>query len=147
MIAAGRHNGSVPNHSELTLADGTSIRLELAPAHGAPQQAAPAGAPAPGPDGGAATDLPDGMGPAVPVARGGERAAATAVAALRTTLRPLGPLLQEIHDAVTASEQPPDEMSVQFGVQVGQDLKLGIVGANGQASLTITATWRPQQAR
>jgi hypothetical protein len=25
---------------------------------------------------------------------------------------------------------------------VGQDLKLGIVGANGQASLTVSATWQ-----
>ncbi|GGU70023.1 hypothetical protein GCM10010211_39550 [Streptomyces albospinus] len=123
--------------------------MELAPAAGAPR-------PHPQPDAAqdrtvapalaAGADLPDGMGPTVPVARGGAAAAATAVAALHTTLRPLGPLLQEIHDAVTASERPPHEMSVQFGVQVGQDLKLGIVGANGQASLTITATWRPQRA-
>ncbi|PNE37415.1 CU044_2847 family protein [Streptomyces noursei] len=129
----------MPNHAELTLADGTSIRLELAPAHGGPR-------PADSSDGDPAADLPGRIEELVPRARGGERAAATAVAALRTTLRPLGPLLQEIHDAVASAEQPPDQMSVQFGVQIGQDLKLGIVGANGRASLTITATWRPQQA-
>ncbi|QHC24011.1 CU044_2847 family protein [Streptomyces sp. GS7] len=132
----------MPNHSELTLADGTSIRLELTPVDGAHR-------PHPQPDAATdrteAADLPEGTGPTGPVARGGAAAAATAVAALHTTLRPLGPLLQEIHDAVTASERPPHEMSVQFGVQVGQDLKLGLVGANGRASLTITATWRPQR--
>ncbi|REK92032.1 hypothetical protein DY245_01330 [Streptomyces inhibens] len=127
----------MPNLSEFSLADGTSIRLELAPTGSAPLPPAQ-----PAPD-----DLPDGMGPTVPVARGGGAAAgASAVAAMRSTLRPLGPLLQEIHDAVIASERPPHEMSVQFGVQVGQDLKLGIVGANGHASLTITATWQPQRA-
>ncbi|MFB7635114.1 CU044_2847 family protein [Streptomyces sp. NPDC056149] len=113
--------GTVPNHAELTLADGTSIRLELAPAQGAP------GPPE------TAEDAFLGLGKA-PV-----------TAALRTTLHPLGQLLQEIHDAVTTAERLPPEMSVQFGVQIGQDLKLGIVGANGRASLTVTATWRPQQ--
>ncbi|WP_425444821.1 CU044_2847 family protein [Streptomyces milbemycinicus] len=69
-------------------------------------------------------------------------AAALATDALRTVLRPLGPLLQEVHDAVCAAPNPPHEINVQFGVQVGQDLKLGIVGANGQASLTVSATWQ-----
>ncbi len=41
-----------------------------------------------------------------------------------------------------AAANPPQELSVEFGVQIGQDLKLGIVDANGQASLTITATWK-----
>jgi len=31
-------------------------------------------------------------------------------------------------------------------VQVGQDLKLGIVGGSGQARLTVTATWKPVPA-
>ncbi|MFF2809813.1 CU044_2847 family protein [Streptomyces sp. NPDC058000] len=128
----------VPHDAELTLADGTSVRLELAPVQGASR---PDGTP-----GGEAAALPEGAGPGVPAARGGERAAAAVVAALRTTPRPLGPLLQEIHDAATSAERPPDELSVQFGVQVGQDLKLGIVAGNGRASLTITATWRPPRA-
>ncbi|MFE1172920.1 CU044_2847 family protein [Streptomyces sp. NPDC058773] len=125
----------MPQLTEFSLADGTSVCLELAPT----TAAAP---PAQSQD----ADLPDGMGPTVPVARGGAAAGAGALAAMRTTLQPLGPLLQEIHDAVIASQRPPHEMSVQFGVQVGQDLKLGIVGANGHASLTITATWQPQRA-
>ncbi|MDW6059016.1 CU044_2847 family protein [Streptomyces sp. FXJ1.4098] len=82
------------------------------------------------------------MGGVTPVGRGSRAAAALATDALRTVLRPLGPLLQEVHDAVRAAPNPPHEINVQFGVQVGQDLKLGIVGANGQASLTVSATWQ-----
>ncbi|GAA2671029.1 CU044_2847 family protein [Streptomyces lunalinharesii] len=127
----------MPHDAELALADGTSIRLELAPAPD-PTRAdeLPGTAPAEGFWGRTA--------PETAGAHGGGRAAAEAVAALHTVLRPLGPLLQEVHDAVTAAERPPDEVSVQFGVQVGQDLKLGVVAGSGRASLTITATWRPQ---
>ncbi|WP_369696869.1 CU044_2847 family protein [Streptomyces sp. XD-27] len=110
----------VTDYTELSLSDGTSVRLEVVPA--------------PPPDGG--------FGGVSPVGRGPSSAALRAAEAARTVLRPLGPLLQEVHDAVSSGAVPPDEISVQFGVQVGQDLKLGIVGANGQASLTISATWR-----
>lgn len=111
--------------------DGTPVRFLLAPA---------ASAAAPGPDDG----LPEGMGRAVPVAAGGGGAVASlAAGALRQALRPLSPLLQEVHDAVSAVPEPPSELSVTFGVQIGQDLKLGIVGGNGQAHLTVTATWSP----
>nr|WP_099054935.1 CU044_2847 family protein [Streptomyces fodineus] len=121
--------------SELQLADGTAVRFQLTPADdraGAPAQQA--------------GQLPEGMGATVPVSRGGRGVAAHAVETLRSTLRPLGPFLQEIHDAVAGSERPPQEISVTFGVQVGQDLKLGIVGGNGQAHLTVSATWRPAPA-
>ncbi|WP_431041516.1 CU044_2847 family protein [Streptomyces sp. P1-3] len=110
----------VTDYTELSLSDGTSVRLEVVPA--------------PPPDGG--------FGGVSPVGRGPSSAALRAAEAARAVLRPLGPLLQEVHDAVSSGAVPPDEVSVQFGVQVGQDLKLGIVGANGQASLTISATWR-----
>ncbi|MFE5737378.1 CU044_2847 family protein [Streptomyces celluloflavus] len=125
-----------PQLAELSLRDGTTIRLELTPTGSGPApspQDRPYGA-----------DPPEGAGPTVPVPRSGAGAATAAVATLRMTLRPLGPLLQEIHDVITTSERPPNELSVQFGVQVGQDLKLGIVGVNGRASLTITATWQPR---
>ncbi|MGW2545603.1 CU044_2847 family protein [Kitasatospora sp. NPDC001574] len=36
--------------------------------------------------------------------------------------------------------------TVTFGVQLTQDLKLGIVNGNGQAHLTVTASWSPEQA-
>ncbi|MFD8381117.1 CU044_2847 family protein [Streptomyces sp. NPDC059679] len=121
----------VTDYAEIVLADDTSVRLELAPAGTAASGTQPA---KPGGLGG--------VGGVTPVGRGSRAAAALATDALRTVLRPLGPLLQEVHDAVCAAPNPPHEINVQFGVQVGQDLKLGIVGANGQASLTVSATWQ-----
>ncbi|MDH2390746.1 CU044_2847 family protein [Streptomyces sp. HNM0663] len=135
----------MPTFTELELADGTSVRFEATavtpgtPAHPA-GDTHPAGAADP-----ADEDLPDGMGRSVPVSRG-RGAAAFAVDTLRTALRPLGPLLQEVHDAVVASDAPPQEVNVTFGVQVGHDLKLGIVGGSGQAHITVSATWQPAPA-
>jgi hypothetical protein len=63
---------------------------------------------------------------------------------LRSALRPLGPLLEEVHTAVTATAHPPQHLTVEFGIQIGQDLKLGVVGANGQATMTVSATWEDQ---
>ncbi|GGV96697.1 hypothetical protein GCM10015535_66590 [Streptomyces gelaticus] len=91
-----------------------------------------------------AEQAPDGIGPLVPVARR-RRAAAVAADALRTTLQPLGSLVQDVHDAITTGATPPAEVSVTFGVQLGHDLKLGIVSGSGQAHLTVTATWKPEQ--
>ncbi|MGW7338097.1 CU044_2847 family protein [Streptomyces sp. NPDC054808] len=115
---------------DLTLDDGSPVRFLLAPADGTP--AAPVD-----------DDLPEGMGRAVPVARGTGTVARFAAGALRGALSPLGPLIQEVHDAATAVPDPPTELSVTFGVQVGQDLKLGIVGGTGTAHLTVTASWSP----
>jgi hypothetical protein len=78
-----RHNGHVPEFMELTLDDGAAIRLEVAPV-GEPR-----------------TDLPDAFGEVEPVARG--RASELAVETLRVALRPLGTVLQEIHDAVATT--------------------------------------------
>ncbi|WP_395572054.1 CU044_2847 family protein [Streptomyces sp. BK79] len=115
---------------DLELDDGTPVRFLLGPADGT--------VPVPADD-----DLPEGMGRAVPVARGTGTVARFAAGALRGALSPLGPLIQEVHDAATAVPDPPTELSVTFGVQVGQDLKLGVVGGTGQAHLTVTASWRP----
>ncbi|MER7788415.1 CU044_2847 family protein [Streptomyces sp. NPDC097640] len=127
------------DYAEIVLADDTSVRLELAPVGTAPSggPGGEAGGSRPGRPGGIG-----GVGGVTPVGRGSRAAAALAAEGLRTVLRPLGPLLQEVHDAVSAAPNPPHEINVQFGVQVGQDLKLGIVGANGQASLTVSATWQ-----
>lgn len=88
-----------------------------------------------------------GVGGVTPVGRGTRAAAALADAGLGVVLQGLGSVLQDVHDAVRSAPQPPQEFTVQFGVQVGQDLKLGIVGVNGNASLTISATWRPEEQR
>ncbi|QDQ15603.1 hypothetical protein FH965_37835 [Streptomyces spectabilis] len=119
------------DYLEFTLDDGARVRLELAPAGEAPA-AAPEGT---------ETDLPSGISGVTPVGRG-VRVGTLATDALRTVLSPLGPVLQQVHDAVRGIPDPPQELSVDFGVQIGQDLRLGIVGAGGQASMTVSATWQ-----
>lgn len=120
-----RMNGS----QDFTLSDGTTVHFLIQPVERPTSDAEQA---------------PDGMGPLVPVARQRRAAAAVAADALRTTLQPLGSLVQDVHDAVTTGATPPAEVSVTFGVQLGHDLKLGIVSGNGQAHLTVTATWKPE---
>lgn len=122
----------VSTYTELELSDGTAVRFEIAAAGGGPVPTVDEG-----------LDLPEGMGVSVPVGLGGRGVTTFAVETLRTALHPLGPLLQEVHDAITGSERPPQEVNVTFGVEVGGDLKLGIVGADGRAHLTVSATWRP----
>ncbi|MFF8845410.1 CU044_2847 family protein [Streptomyces sp. NPDC015127] len=125
---------SVSTFTELQLADGTSVRFDIGPGAAGTGN----GASAPVPD----DDWPDGMGHTVPVARG-DQAASFAVETLRRTLHPLGTILQEVHDAVMTAQSPPQEINVAFGIQVGHDLKLGIVGGSGQAHITVSATWQP----
>ena len=103
---------------------------------------APTEDPLPGAPAATEEDLPEGFGGVTPVGRGRRDPGPVATGSLRTALRPLAPLLQEIHDAVSAAPSPPQEVSVQFGVQLCQDFKLGIVGASGQANLTVSATWQ-----
>jgi hypothetical protein len=126
--AGDRHNGEVPDFVELTLDDGSAVRLELAPVGDAPVGAVDD------------PDLPEGFGGVDPVSRG--RAAALAVGTLRAVLRPLGAVLQEVHDSVVARPDPPQELNISFGLQLGQDLKLGVVNAGGSASMTVSATWQ-----
>ncbi|WP_030252669.1 CU044_2847 family protein [Streptomyces violens] len=121
----------MPEYAELQLSDRTLVRLALAPV-GTPAPAVPAARP----------DLPDGAGTVEPVGRARERVAALAGDGLRAVLSPLGPLLQEVHDSVVRTENPPQELSVEFGVQIGQDLKLGIAGGSTQAAMKITASWQ-----
>lgn len=127
----------MPAYMELALTDGSQVRLELSEAGESAGES------------NGKADLPEGFGTATPVASGGGagRAATVAADALRTALRPLGPLLDEVHGAVSASENPPQEITVAFGVEIGQDLKLGIVGANGKATMSISATWQTGQSR
>ncbi len=118
------------DYLELTLDDGAHVRLELAAAGEAPAAA---------PDG-VEADLPRGISGVTPVGSGA-RVGTLATDALRSVLSPLGPVLQQVHDAVRGIPDPPRELSVDFGIQIGQDLRLGIVGAGGQASMTVSATW------
>ncbi|WP_219092766.1 CU044_2847 family protein [Streptomyces sp. JJ38] len=95
------------------------------------------GPPTPGAEGAA-----PGFGGSVPVARRRSRTATAAGSALRTMLSPLVPLLQQVRDTAATVPDRPDELSVSFGVRVGQDLKLAVVGAKGEATLSVTATWQ-----
>jgi NTP-dependent ternary system trypsin peptidase co-occuring protein len=119
---------AVPHYDymEFTLDDGAQVRLHLSGAGQPPSDDA---------------DLPDGISGVVPTGRGA-RVGALATDALRTVLSPLGGVLQQVHDSVRGIPDPPHEISVDFGIQIGQDLKIGIVGVNGQASMTISATWQ-----
>ncbi|SEG93336.1 hypothetical protein SAMN05216223_12794 [Actinacidiphila yanglinensis] len=116
--------------SDGELDDGTPVRFLLTPVPGPARDAG----------------LPEGMGRAVPVATGGRTVASLAAGALRGALTPLGPLLHSVHEAATALPEPPTEISVTFGLQVGQDLRFGIVGGSGQAHLSVTASWKPAPA-
>ncbi|MGA4843918.1 CU044_2847 family protein [Streptomyces sp. G45] len=127
------------DYVEFTLDDGARVRLELAGTGAAPADPGDPGDPH-GP-GDMDADLPGGISGVTPVGRGA-RVSAAATDALRAVLSPLGPVLQQVHDAVRGIPDPPGEISVGFGVQIGQDLKLGIVGAGGQASMTVSATWQ-----
>jgi hypothetical protein len=114
------------DYIEFALDDGAQVRLELSGAGQSWSEGA---------------DLPEGISGVTPTGRGA-RVGTLATDALRTVLSPLGGVLQQVHDSVRGIPDPPHEISVDFGIQIGQDLKIGIVGANGQASMTISATWR-----
>ncbi|WJV45311.1 CU044_2847 family protein [Streptomyces flavofungini] len=120
----------MPEYLELDLS-GAALRVRLADVGEAPPAASDDGA------------LPAEFGVPGPVSSGGGgRAAALAADTLRATLRPLGPLLDQVHASVSGAEHPPDEFGVEFGVEVGKDLKLGIVGVKGTATMTVSAMWR-----
>jgi hypothetical protein len=129
----------MPESLEVEFA-GAVLRLELSDV-GEP---APAGGPTE--EDGDFRDLPEGFGTVTKVGRTRDRAAVLATEGLQAMLSPLGPLLQEVHRSVTSVPEPPQQLSVTFGVQVGQDLKLGIVGVNGHATMTVSATWNADDA-
>ncbi|WP_222852453.1 CU044_2847 family protein [Streptomyces piniterrae] len=95
------------------------------------------------PDADGDLELPDAFGSAQPVSvdsrlgralgRGGE--------VLEEALRPLGGVLGQIHRSIAGSSHRPDEVTVQFGVTLGSDLKLGVFAGKGEASFTVSATW------
>ncbi|MFJ3700893.1 MULTISPECIES: CU044_2847 family protein [Streptomyces] len=107
---------------EFEFDDGSALALQVFPATSPDETSAP------------------GFGTSVPVARGA-RLGAVAGTALRGVLAPLVPLLQQIRDTAASVPDSPDEISVSFGVRIGHDLKLGVVGVAGEATLTVTANW------
>lgn len=86
-----------------------------------------------------------GFGPSRPVAAGSRLARVTG-RTLRGVLTPLVPVLQSVHDTVASAAAPPDQLTVTLGVRIGNDLKIAVVGASGEASLAVTATWNLTRA-
>ena len=86
----------MPEYLELDLS-GAALRVRLADVGEVPLTGAPD-------DGG----LPTEFGVPGPVSSGGGRAAALAADTLRATLRPLGPLLDQVHASVAGAEHPPE---------------------------------------
>ncbi|MFI9051137.1 CU044_2847 family protein [Streptomyces sp. NPDC053427] len=88
-------------------------------------------------------ELPDAYGSAQPVSvdarmsraltRGGE--------ALEEALRPLGGVLAQIHRSISGGSHRPDEVTVEFGVTLGSDLRLGVFSGKGDASFKVSAKW------
>jgi hypothetical protein len=130
---------------ELRLTDGTGVLVEVS---GSPRPlSAPAARPGP-PDGFDAPDLPDlpeGTEAVVPVGRG-ERLVTNAGRALNEVLQPLGSVLDSVHQAVASAQNPPDEVSVELGIRLSQDLTLGITNALGEAAFTVSASWKLRPA-
>ncbi|MGW0944796.1 CU044_2847 family protein [Streptomyces sp. NPDC002623] len=117
---------------EFTFEDGQTVLLEVFPS---PLVGSATSGAAPG------TSTP-GSAPLVPVAGdGGGRVARAARGALRQVLQPLVPVLQSVHDTVSAMDRRPQQLTVDLGVRIGNDLTLGIVANKGEASLTVSATW------
>ncbi|MEV5976431.1 CU044_2847 family protein [Streptomyces sp. NPDC052114] len=124
--------------------DGSAVRLHVFPAQ-RPESAGPESAPPPQDDGGTgAMELPEGFGTAQPVSRNGRAARALARTGedLADALRPLGPVLGGIHQSFATLPERPDEVTVEFGVKVGSDLNLAVFTGKGEASFTVSATWR-----
>jgi len=112
---------------EFTFEDGQAVLLEVFPS---PLAAS------------ATSGATPGSTPLVPVAGSGDgRVTRAARGALRQVLKPLVPVLQSVHDTVSAMDRRPQQLTVDLGVKIGNDLTLGIVANKGEASLTVSATW------
>ena len=108
---------------EFTFDDGTSVLVSTFPV--------------PGQDSG--PDVPAGRDTAA-VSRTGD-VVAKAGRTLKQVLRPLVPVLHAVHETVSTMESHPNEVTVELGVKLTQDLRLGIVSSGGEASMVVSATW------
>lgn len=127
----------------LAFDDGSVVRLHLAPAI---EDSAVASEPHAGQreeDADEPLELPPSFGSALPVSVNGRAAQALTRGgeALAEALRPLSGVLAGIHQSFTESARRPSEVTVEFGVTLGSDLKLGVFSGKGEASFTVSATW------
>jgi hypothetical protein len=124
----------------LTFDDGSVVRLHLTPV----KETAAVGVAANGQaEADESLELPAGFGSAQPVSVHGRVAQALSRGgeALTEALRPLGGVLDGIHQSLAESVQRPDEVTVEFGVTLGSDLSLGVFSGKGEASFTVSASW------
>ncbi|MFD7053286.1 CU044_2847 family protein [Streptomyces mirabilis] len=126
----------------LAFSDGSVVRLHLAPADSAAVLPDTRSEPHES-DVDEPLELPPGFGSAEPVSVNGRAAHALTRGgeALAEALRPLGGVLAGIHQSFTESARRPSEVTVEFGVTLGSDLKLGVFSGKGEASFTVSATW------
>ncbi|MGW1374600.1 CU044_2847 family protein [Streptomyces sp. NPDC002446] len=131
----------------LKMDDGTVVWLRAEePAAGAPSgEGRSAHTAEDGADGG--LELPDAFGSAQPVSVDGRmgRALTRGGQVLEEALRPLGGVLGQIHRSISSGAHRPDEVTVEFGVTLGSDLRLGVFSGNGEASFKVSATWNLTQ--
>ncbi|MEW2519886.1 CU044_2847 family protein [Actinacidiphila alni] len=109
---------------EFTFDDGQKVLLEVFPGPAGNREGAPESR----------------RGALVPVAGGG-RVARAAGTALKQVLKPLVPVLESVHGTVSAVRPRPESVTVELAVKISSDLQLGIVSGNGEASMTVSATW------
>lgn len=86
-------------------------------------------------------DVPAEEGPLRPSGGIAEATFGRAGRALGDALRPLVPVLQSVHDTVRSTPGRPDSVTVTLGLKLTNQLQLGIVSGDAEASLTIAATW------
>ncbi|MEU9113714.1 CU044_2847 family protein [Streptomyces sp. NPDC048483] len=124
----------------LKMDDGTVVwlRAEEPPADGRPATVPDQ---PPAPDG--ELELPDAFGSAQPVSVDSRisRALARSGRTLEEALRPLGGVLGQIHRSISTGSHRPDEVTVEFGVTLGSDLRLGVFAGKGDASFKVSAKW------
>jgi hypothetical protein len=125
----------------LTFDDGSVVRLHLAPIVKEPAALGEFSTGQAERD--ESLELPSGFGAAQPVSVQGRVAQALTRGgeALTEALRPLGGVLDGIHQSLAESAQRPDEVTVEFGVTLGSDLSLGVFSGKGEASFTVSASW------
>jgi Trypsin-co-occurring domain 1 len=121
------HSLRVSNYVEFSFDDGQAVMIEVFPHPGA----------------GPGADEDGRYGQLVPVAGGG-RVRRAAGAALTQVLRPLVPVLESVHRTVAGVEPRPESVSVQLAVRISGDLRLGIVSNTGEASFSVSATWKTE---
>ncbi|MFG3257987.1 CU044_2847 family protein [Streptomyces sp. NPDC048172] len=82
-----------------------------------------------------------GKGGPVPVGRGGERVAARASRSLGAMLGTVAPVAQSFVERFRELPDPPDEMTVDFGVTLSAQADLVVANSAAEANFSVSLTW------